>query len=548
MIIVGLKLTHDAHIAVIEDDRLVGCTELEKVDNAPRYTPMPNMECVTRILKRDFGLVPTDVDRWVLDGWKRRLLHVGSVTLPVAPYHETDPPTQPADLITRVTFPEISHSSYRHVAGHVVGSYVVSPFAGQPAWVCCWDGGMQPRVYRVDGSAPQEVPYAGRASELYGCIYTVMGAWLGPWRDDTLRAYTGDNFDAFMGKERYEVPGKLMAYMSQGQVHDELMDTCEAAYHAMLTLRHWDLDGYRHNWNLENEFLRYLVGCTEMYADVDVLRTLHAFLQRQLIEGLSRLVPRNANLIFTGGAALNIKWNSALRECGQFGAVWVPPFPNDCGTAIGAAACERGRLTPLTWDVFSGPLVQPTVSIPDGWRVTPMGPAQLGEWLATYEHCPVVVLYGHAELGPRALGHRSLLAAATTRTNHATLNRVKGREAFRPVAPICLESFAPEVFSPGTPDPYMLFEHTVRPDWAERVPAIVHLDGSARLQTVTASSDPIMSAILCAYQARTGIGLLCNTSANFHGKGFFPDVASAMAWDHVPHIWSEGVFYEKIGG
>jgi len=127
----------------------------------------------------------------------------------------------------------------------------------------------------------------------------------------------------------------------------------------------------------------------------------------------------------------------------------------------------------------------------------------------------------------------------------AKLNAMKNRENYRPVAPICMEEFAPDIFAPGTPDPYMLFEHFVKEAWKERVPAICHLDGSARLQTVNAWRNPVVYDLLKAYFRLSGIPLLCNTSANLNGSGFFPDVQSAMRWDKANFIWSNDILYTK---
>ncbi len=122
---------------------------------------------------------------------------------------------------------------------------------------------------------------------------------------------------------------------------------------------------------------------------------------------------------------------------------------------------------------------------------------------------------------------------------------MKEREHYRPVAPICLEEFAPDIFSPGTPDPYMLFDHDVRAEWRERIPAVVHLDGTARLQTVPRDADPTIRSVLEAYHAISGIPVLCNTSANRKGSGFFPDVRSALEWGKVSYVWSGGMLYQK---
>ncbi|MEU0742331.1 carbamoyltransferase C-terminal domain-containing protein [Streptomyces sp. NPDC006134] len=127
------------------------------------------------------------------------------------------------------------------------------------------------------------------------------------------------------------------------------------------------------------------------------------------------------------------------------------------------------------------------------------------------------------------------------------MNRIKDREPYRPVAPICLEEEAPKVFSPGTPDPHMLFDHEVRPDWEERIPAVVHLDGTAWLQTV-GRGDDVLFTVLSAYHRFSGIPVLCNTSANLNGHGFFPDVASAARWGRVSRIWSDGTLYRRTDG
>jgi carbamoyltransferase len=89
----------------------------------------------------------------------------------------------------------------------------------------------------------------------------------------------------------------------------------------------------------------------------------------------------------------------------------------------------------------------------------------------------------------------------------------------------------------------MLFEHQVRPEWAGRVPAVRHLDGSARLQTVSRRDDAVLHALLVAYEERSGIPVLCNSSANLPGRGFFPDLRSAMEWGLVPRIWSDGLVW-----
>jgi carbamoyltransferase len=136
---------------------------------------------------------------------------------------------------------------------------------------------------------------------------------------------------------------------------------------------------------------------------------------------------------------------------------------------------------------------------------------------------------GRSEYGPRALGHRSLLAHPGRESNLRRLNDVKGREQFRPVAPMVLASRAPELFSRGPiPSPYMLFVHDVAKEWRDRIPAVVHVDGTARVQTVDAETDPLVARILEGFERRTGIPVMINTSLNTAGRPMVDDPRDAL--------------------
>jgi carbamoyltransferase len=135
---------------------------------------------------------------------------------------------------------------------------------------------------------------------------------------------------------------------------------------------------------------------------------------------------------------------------------------------------------------------------------------------------------GRSEFGPRALGHRSLLADPRHPENLEKLNDIKGREQFRPVAPMVLAERAPEIFEGPMPSPYMLFTHTVREGWAERIPAVVHVDGTARIQTVDREHEPLVARMLEAFEARTGVPVVVNTSLNTAGRPMVDDPRDAL--------------------
>jgi carbamoyltransferase len=116
------------------------------------------------------------------------------------------------------------------------------------------------------------------------------------------------------------------------------------------------------------------------------------------------------------------------------------------------------------------------------------------------------------------LGHRSLLANPSRPENLSRLNDIKGREQFRPIAPMVLGERAADIFEGPLPSPYMLFTHDVRERWRGRIPAVVHVDGSARIQTVDRDEEPLVARMLDAFESKTGLPVVVNTSLNTAGR------------------------------
>ncbi|HEX2064492.1 MAG TPA: carbamoyltransferase C-terminal domain-containing protein [Acidimicrobiales bacterium] len=135
---------------------------------------------------------------------------------------------------------------------------------------------------------------------------------------------------------------------------------------------------------------------------------------------------------------------------------------------------------------------------------------------------------GEERVRARALGHRSLLADPRWADNLRRLNEVKGREQFRPIAPMVLADRAGDVFEGVFPSPYMLFVHRVRPGWRDRIPAVVHVDGTARAQTVDRAEEPLVADLLTAFERRTGVPVLVNTSLNTAGRPMVDDPRDAL--------------------
>jgi carbamoyltransferase len=230
-------------------------------------------------------------------------------------------------------------------------------------------------------------------------------------------------------------------------------------------------------------------------------------------------------LTMAGGVALNCVANSRLAREGPFERIWVQPAAGDAGTALGAALLTAEALG-------DRPAPMDTAALGRSWTDEEIGaalrrasvpferpgdlPAAVADILAADG---VVAWYqGRSEYGPRALGHRSLLADPREAENLERLNDIKGREQFRPVAPMVLLDRAAEIFDGPLPSPYMLFTHRVKAGWAERIPAVVHIDGTARIQTVDAREEPAVAALLRAFDRRTGVPVVVNTSFNTSGR------------------------------
>ena len=263
-------------------------------------------------------------------------------------------------------------------------------------------------------------------------------------------------------------------------------------------------------------------------AAVDLACSVQARLEEVMLELADwlRAETGQTRLALAGGVALNCVANSRLFEFGPFDDVWVQPAAGDAGTALGAAQHVAAEL---------GDVPQPmtTAALGPGWgddeiesvlrrsAVPYERPDDLAALVAkTLADDGIVAWFqGRSEFGPRALGHRSLLAHPGRSSNLERLNDVKGREHFRPVAPMVLLEDAPEIFEGGPiPSPYMLFTHRVRAPWPSRIPAVVHVDGTARIQTVARDDEPLLHRMIESFRSLTGLPVVVNTSLNTAGR------------------------------
>ena len=231
-------------------------------------------------------------------------------------------------------------------------------------------------------------------------------------------------------------------------------------------------------------------------------------------------LPPGIPLHISGGCGLNCEWNARWRDLGHFSSVFVPPCTDDSGSALGTAIDAVSAITGdpyIRWSVYSGlEFERDTEPDPAIWTAQPLNDQSLADAIAN--GAIVAWVQGRWEIGPRALGNRSLLAEPFREETRDRLNELKQRERFRPVAPCARIEDVDKLFTGGDfEDPYMLYFRYVR---SSELKAVTHVDGSARVQTVSREGNRRLHDLLSAFAAKHGAGVLCNTSLNFKGRGF----------------------------
>lgn len=262
----------------------------------------------------------------------------------------------------------------------------------------------------------------------------------------------------------------------------------------------------------------------------DIAASLQVVLEETVLE-LARFLheqTKEADLCMAGGVALNCVLNARLRDDGPFNRIWVQPAAGDAGTALGAAlwidARERNakERSYTMSHAYLGPAFN-DVEIEEflSWTKVPFRRIKnIAEETADLLVKDKIIgwFQGRMEFGPRALGARSILASPINPDMQARLNEIKDREDFRPVAPVVLEEEAAKWFVGAGSSPFMLFVQQVQPDKAKLIPAVRHVDGTARIQTINHQQCPRYYDLLKAFQARTGVPVLVNTSFNTRGE------------------------------
>lgn len=483
---------HDGAVVLLQDGHLKFSVEAEK-DSNYRHSNVTVAD-----LLHAAGELETVPDVICMGGWWPRDHHEylhGS--LRNGGYHGLaleNAKTYPIRLMGA----ETEYFSSSHERSHVLCAVGMSPFpAGTPCYALVWEGDIG-TFYEIDRNL--DILRLGDVVEQpgnrYGLVYGLADPTFpkdGPYP----RASDAGKLMALASFSSRAAPSvaerELLAFLLQGP-YRKLSD-----YEGLSRVPHLDV-------GLDDPGFRNFAG---LYSDA-IFDAFHRFAEANLTKGLP--------LVIAGGCGLNCDWNTKWRDTGLFADVFVPPVANDSGSAIGTAIDAQFRRTgdaKIAWDVYSGlGFGGGEAPDPDRYDAYEKDDGRIADMLAN--GLILGWVHGRWEIGPRALGARSILAAPFEDATRIRLNEIKRREQFRPIAPVCLLEDARRWFGCDRESPYMLYTHRATTD---ALAAVTHVNGTARLQTVTRAGNACLHDLLVAFKARTGYGVLCNTSLNFNGKG-----------------------------
>lgn len=477
---------HDSSVTLADERRVLCVLEAERYFRVKKKTcSRAEMETLIRAALASIGAEEGDIR------------HVVVATLENAFLQSDDRYTRNLGRRTaRVLGKERRVTLVNHHAAHAGLTFA---FPSMPTLISSCDGGgdlgERNEYYLSDGTALLKVA-SRNARAVTAKLYDVVSQYV-------------------YGAVRCE--GKLMALAAYGTQQQDDLALLRRGRSVLSTGTYAQCFGYlRTHWRslrgaaaADPMRVANFAAATQHFFEEERLRDLRSVVRRQ--SGLRRL-------LLVGGAALNIILNSRIREAFPHLDVLAPPCCDDTGQSLGALLYAHAARTGRRLHV-----ALPFLGLGNAEATMPR--ATVERIVRALVAGKVIALHhGSAEIGPRALGHRSFIAQATTlRMRHLLNDVIKQREAYRPLAPIVLRSEMRHWFVEAVSSPYMLFAVHSKPVAQKRIPAALHVDGTARVQTVTRVDVPLFP-ILVAYRNRTGTPVLLNTSLNLRGDPLSNDM------------------------
>jgi len=332
---------------------------------------------------------------------------------------------------------------------------------------------------------------------------------------DIIKRFNGTFYDVvssyIYGEDGQE--GKFMGLSGYGQIDDNFLNFFEDHCETLCNKAYYDPYGNPElGWRLLND-LKLNKKNIDYSKVKSFAKSAQYFFEEKQIESLKPYENLSDNLVLVGGSALNILANTQIKKHTKFKNIYIPPCCDDTGQSLGALLFfmnNKFNINPIVNYPFLG----------EGKGSTVINDSCIEQVISDLKNNKVVAWhYGKGEIGPRALGHRSLLCAPFTIENRILVSeKIKKREYYRPVAPIILYEKQDDYFDFEDYSPYMLFSTECKSLCRENAPAVVHVDNSSRLQSISSDFDSSIYSILKAWYEVTTIPILINTSLNAAGK------------------------------
>lgn len=508
---------HDGAVVYLKDGHLVFSIEAEKNSNY-RYSPVSSHDVFNAL--SELSEIPDIIctGGW----WPREQPLLGSQTyVGYRGIHKKEIILDKRSLIGK----SVHYFSSSHERSHLLCAFGLSSLPkGTPCYALLWEGAIG-AFYEID--AEFNVTLLADVLNEPGNRYTAIYGLADP------------TFPKNAPFSRFSDAGKLMALASFSNrkqpftEEEKLIDFLLNSPHVQLNL-YEDLENSRYyNVGVDDPEFRNFTG---IFSD-KIFDIFYQFAKTNMKRGMP--------LIIAGGCGLNCDWNTKWKESGLFSEIFVPPVANDSGSAIGTAIDAQFHYTgnpKINWDVYCGLSFDSSCSFDiSQYDIYEANNELVADMLAN--DLILGWINGKYEIGPRALGNRSILAAPFQDSTRIRLNEIKQREQFRPIAPVCLDEDAEKWFGCDHSSPYMLYTYIAKTD---ALAAVTHVNKTARLQTVSYESNQSLYNLLVAFKKRTGYGVLCNTSLNFNGRGFInkiDDLSSYVIRHNLDGFVVEGRSY-----
>jgi carbamoyltransferase len=515
---IAIHGSHNANVAVSKDKELICVIELERFVNSKNigftsFFPIGNVQNyiiydIQRYIEKHFGIKEYD-----------------------CVYHQDTAFESIRDLRTK-KFEELN-TRCRHHDFHAYGTFYQSDL--KEALVLSYDGGSNDgyfKIYKLKRNEPVEklLTFDIDLGSHYGHFGELMA----------------DIKPSKFGNLTYA--GKIMGLQSYGKVRDEWKPAVSNHYQYMP----W--------WKNKEERLKTLAEATGLGFSLtnrlknqdawDLAATSQAVFEDIVFAMLDHIVPQHPDLpiCLTGGCALNILANTKIKE--RYNRhVFVAPNSSDCGLAVGILAdiCKPEK----PWDVTYAGLPALDQDLLMRYVYENAGlPADITKMTNDLANNFILGLFqGRSEHGPRALGNRSIICSPIGKNVKDILNaKVKNREWYRPFAPVVRLEDVNEYFEWNEESRWMNFCPLVKERYRELIPAIVHVDNTARVQTITREQNPLVYDLITEFKKKTGVGVLLNTSFNVDGKPILSTYADALFVfrnTRLDKLYLDGFYFQK---